>query len=68
MQLFEKVEQNRDLVFKAYLRRASAKKEMKDYKEALDDAKKALTFYPTDKSAEILRKQIEGFIEHSEKV
>lgn len=68
MEVFEKIEENKDLVFKAYLRRALARKEMKDYKEALEDVVKALTFYPQDKSAEILKKEVEGFIEHSANV
>ena len=37
MEVFEKVGENKDLMFKALSRRAVAKKEKKYYKEALED-------------------------------
>lgn len=38
MEVFEKIGENKDIAFKAFSRRALARKELKDYKEALIDA------------------------------
>lgn len=68
MEVFEKAEQNKDLCFKANLRKALANKELKNFKEALDDVNAAIKIFPTDKQALMMKKEIEGFIEHKEKV
>ena len=56
MECFEKSTDNKDVCFKAHLRRAVANKELKNFKEALEDTCEALTYYPKDKQAEILKK------------
>jgi len=51
MEVFEKVGENKDLMFKALTRRALSKKELKDYKEALEDVNQALQLFPNDNQA-----------------
>jgi hypothetical protein len=50
------------------LRKALAEKELKLYKEALDDVNKGMKIGGKDGTAEMLKKEIEGFILHSESV
>jgi len=68
MEVFEKVGENKDLMFKALTRRALSKKELKDYKEALEDVNQALQLLPNDNQAQLLKKEVQSFLEHSEKV
>ena len=68
MEVFEKQGENRDLTFKAFSRRAVARKEIKEYKMALEDIGEALKLYPDDKGALMTKKEIEGFIHHTETV
>jgi len=55
-------------MFKALTRRALSKKELKDYKEALEDVNQALQLLPNDNQAQLLKKEVQSFLEHSEKV
>ena len=68
MEIFEKVGQNKDLMFKALSRRALSKKQMKDFKPALEDINESLKLFPEDKSVLLLKKEVEGFINHSQTV
>lgn len=43
-------------MFKALSRRALAKKEIKEYKEALEDVEQALKLFPNDNNALLLKK------------
>lgn len=54
--MFEKVGESKDLMFKALTRRALSKKELKDYKEALEDVNQALKLFPNDSNAKLLKK------------
>lgn len=60
--------ENKDLMFKALSRRALSKKEIKDYKEALEDVNQALKLSPNDSNVLLLKKEIEGFVQHTETV
>ena len=66
MEVFEKVGESKDLMFKALSRRALSKKEVKEYKEALEDVNQALKLFPNDNNALLLKKEIEGFVQHTE--
>lgn len=68
MEVFEKIGDNKDLAFKAFSRRALAKRELKEYKEALEDINEALKLFPNDKNALMTKKEIEGFVQHTETV
>jgi tetratricopeptide (TPR) repeat protein len=68
MEVFEKVGENKDLMFKALSRRALSRKEIKEYKEALEDINQALKLSPNDNQALLLKKEIESFVQHSETV
>ena len=65
MEVFEKVGENKDLMFKALTRRALSQKELKNYREALEDANQALQLFPNDNQAQVLKKEIQSFLEHS---
>lgn len=58
MEVFEKVGENKDLMFKALSRRAIAQKERKEYKEALEDVNQALKLFSNDGPALLLKKEI----------
>lgn len=49
---------------KAFLRRAFAHKERKNYKEALEDVEEALKLYPQEKEGLDLKKEVEEYIKH----
>ncbi|EAS03008.1 tetratricopeptide repeat protein (macronuclear) [Tetrahymena thermophila SB210] len=57
---------SRDSAFKAFLRRSYARKEKKDYKQALDDILEALKLYPNDKAALDLKTELEFIQKHKE--
>ncbi|KAL4491781.1 hypothetical protein ABPG72_006036 [Tetrahymena utriculariae] len=57
---------SRDSAFKAFLRRSYARKEKKDYKQALDDIVEALKLYPSDKAALDLKSELEFIQKHKE--
>ena len=62
MEIFEKGDENKDLCFKAHLRKAHANKQLKNYQEALEDVQTALKIIPNDKQATLLIKEIQSFI------
>jgi tetratricopeptide (TPR) repeat protein len=62
MEVFEKVGENKDLMFKALTRRALSQKELKNYREALEDVNQALQLFPNDNQAQVLKKEIQSFL------
>ena len=66
MEVFEKQGENKDLLFKALSRRALARKETKEYPMALHDIEQALKLYPQDQGALMTKKEVEGFVQHTQ--
>lgn len=52
-------ERSSDMTFKAFIRRSKARKERKDYVEAMSDVKESLKLFPNDQNALNLKEEIE---------